>query len=702
MLRVTTSRLFSYTRVMLALSDYQLLHRRIDDVAACDALFPKTTDAVSALVATAKAQTAKCVAALESLPEDKRDFEHVARSLDWGESNLNVAASVLAVTKDTNANPDVREAASNAVVELQKLAIDAFASNRKIYQALKSVPEAEVKKQSTQRQYWYVEKLADLRRKGLELPDDKFQQVIDTQKKLAELDTAFQRNISEDKRKVIVPVAECEGIPQHVLDACKKVSEGGSESYELGMDYPTYFGVMKNCAVASTRKKMATAFENRAYPQNLSLLHEVISLRHRLAELLGYKSYAHLDLSDKMAKEPETAGDFVESLLPRLGTKWAAEKHRLIDAGLHPSVKLTTDEPKDQFQVYDLQFVMNQFKEKHLSVDEQKIREYFPLESTVKALYEIYEKFFDVSFETVSGEFWHKDVSAMAVTDRRTKKLLGHVVLDLFPREGKYSHACCHGILPPVRREDDNGTFSPAVTVVLANFPAATEEQPALFMHDDVVTFFHEFGHAIHFLFGRADMTTVSGYNVKMDFVELPSQMLEEWMWDKEILKLASKHYKTGEPLPDALIDSKIESKRAFSGRDGLRQMSFAAASLTFFGPDVGRTPTDQMDTTKIQQGIEERILVGMRSNPDGHFQCSFGHLMGYAACYYGYMWSKVFALDVFDAIKEQDGLLSANVGRKYADAILTVGGGRDPSLSLHEFLGREPRSDAFFKDMGL
>jgi thimet oligopeptidase len=698
MLRRSPVACLAVSRLMLAVADYKIVANKVDSASACAALFPQTKEGIATLVASAKAQTE---AALKAITETTaaRDYDNTVRAADLSAANLSVAACSLALVKDTHVDKDIRAAAAEAVVELEKLSIDAFSSNKALYKAFTAVPQSAVDAASTQRKYWFDEKMLDFKSKGLELPDDQFAEVVALRKRLAELDTKFSENIAEDKRTIAVPVAECAGVPQPILDGCKKVDD--DTAYELGMDYPTYFGVMKNCTVAATRKAMASAFENRAHPANMDVLHEVIQLRHQLATKLGFASYAHLDLSDKMAKAPEKATAFVESLIPKMAAKWEIERAKLVDAGLPESVELVDGK---SFRSYDLAFVMNRFKQDRLAVDEQAIREYFPLESTVKALYDIYEKFFDISFETVKADgagFWHPEVEAMAVTDKRTGKLLGHVILDLFPREGKFSHACCHGILPPLQHED--GNFAPAVSVVVANFPKATADRPALFLHDDVETFFHEFGHAIHFLWGRGEMATTAGYNCKMDFVELPSQMLEEWMWHPAVLKQASKHYKTGEPLPDDLIAKKIESKRAFSGRDGLRQLTFATTALTLFNDKMGAVEAaSQIDTSAAIAAIDARIMTSVTRNPDSHFQCSFGHLLGYGACYYGYMWSKVFALDVFGEIKKADGLLDPTVGRKYADTILGCGGGRDPNDSLKMFLGRDPAPDAFFKDMGL
>eukprot|EP00796_Vickermania_ingenoplastis_P008715 gene8715-biopygen6064 len=203
----------------------------------------------------------------------------------------------------------------------------------------------------------------------------------------------------------------------------------------------------------------------------------------------------------------------------------------------------------------------------------------------------------------------------LQVKDNASNQLLGYIILDLFPRDGKFTHACCHSVVPPVLLQD--GTFSPALGVVVANFPVATAERPALFTHSDVQTFFHEFGHALHGLMGRTKLATAAGTNVKLDFVELPSQMLEEWLWEPEMLQKITKHYKTGQPLPQELIDAKVKSKNAFSGRDTLRQLQFATYSLDIFGLPFSAS-TGDLDTKGLFSGIESSVMPGI-SYPRQH-----------------------------------------------------------------------------------
>eukprot|EP00744_Colponema_vietnamica_P010475 GILI01014804.1.p1 GENE.GILI01014804.1~~GILI01014804.1.p1 ORF type:complete len:581 (-),score=171.58 GILI01014804.1:53-1672(-) len=537
-----------------------------------------------------------------------------------------------------------------------------------------------------------------MKRSGLELEGEAFDKVVELQKKISDLGTTFETNVAEDSTELYFAEAELEGTPAPIVGALAK-KEGDESKLVVKLDYPTYFGIMKNCTVATTRKAVAEAFENRAFPSNLEVLKDVIRARHQLSTVLGYSSFSAYNLENKMIKTPANAAKFIEDLIPGLQKKWEIEKQLIID-NLHPSVVLS---PEGDLYSYDIAFSINHIKQSKLNVSETEIQKYFPMDSTVKALFDIYQSFFDITFVQHNNgkELWHEDVSTLEVIDNNTKAVLGYVVLDLFPREGKFSHACCASVVPPCERKEEDGVFTPALTVVIANFPKATKDAQALFMHDDVETFFHEFGHAIHGLMGRSKMCTFAGTRVKRDFVELPSQMLEEWLWDRAILQKVSKHYQTGKPLPDELIDAKIASQNAFSGRDSLRQLQFAQFSLQLFNTEFNKEGST-LDTTQLYRDIQAKTIKGLKGSDNGHFECAFGHLMGYGAGYYGYMWSEVLAQDVFNYIKERDGLLSPELGKRYVKHIIGPGGSRDPNVLVREFLEREPSNAAFLAKLGI
>lgn len=676
-------------------------------VSHCAKLFPTSVAAIQELAISAKQ---RALASLHSVYEaSHRTFDTVCVPTDVAAAELSIACSILSVVKNTNPAKELRDEATKQMIDLDSFSIDHFSSNKKLYEAVRDVESGVDRDESLkgvyadpEYRYWLAEEMSSYRRRGLDLPDEQFEQVVALQKDISALGQKFSTNVAEDKTQITVPLDDLRGVPENVIKGLTKTVDG--LSYVLKMDYPTYFGVMKNCEVASTRKSMADAFENRAYPTNENVLQDVIFKRNRLAQLLGYASYSHYDLDSKMAKTPAAAQKFIDELVPGLQRKWIKELE-VLKANLHPSVVLTA---AGEIMYYDIAFCMNQVKQTQLNVSETTIQEYFPLGSTVKALFDIYEAFFDIKFEKFENgeeELWHKDVSTLAVIDKSTGELLGHIILDLFPREGKYSHACCHSVVPAVRTNECGTEFSPALSVVLANFPAATADTPALFMHDDVETFFHEFGHAIHGLMGRSKMATFAGTRVKRDFVELPSQMLEEWLWEPTILKKVTSHYRTNETLPTDLIEAKVASKNAFSGRDSLRQLTFATYSLAIFGEPfstVACEAASQLDTNALFQAIQPRMIPGVKFSETAHFECAFAHLIGYAATYYGYMWSEVFAQDVFQYIKDRDGLLSAELGKRYRDHIIGVGGGKDPNEMLKSFLEREPNAVAFLSKLGV
>ncbi|EPY37176.1 thimet oligopeptidase [Strigomonas culicis] len=626
--------------------------------------------------------------------------------MDFAAADISISASLLSVVSHLSPHKEVRDEANKLVVALESYAIDKFEANRRMYEILKKVETSSAYQEEyavggnrhPEYAYWMQDKLEEYRRKGMELPDDQFARAVQLQKELAELSTTFSQNISEDKTEAHFTGEELKGVPASVMAALKRREEDGK--YVLKMDYPTYFGVMKSCEVAATREQMGTAFNNRAHPVNDEVLREIISKRHELAVLLGFPSFAHYYISDKMAKTPDTAKAFVENLIPKLQKKWETEA-ALIKSHLHPSCVLSDE---GNIQWFDINFMINEIKKNLLNVSETAIQEYFPMDATVKALFDIYESFFDIAFLEVNNgdELWHPDAKTLQVTDNKTGKLLGFIILDLFPREGKYSHACCHSVVPPAREPGSETTFSPSLSVVIANFPTATADRPALFLHSDVETFFHEFGHAIHGLMGRSRMPTLAGTSVKRDFVELPSQMLEEWLWEPSILQRITAHYKTKQALPKELIDAKVQSRNAFGGRDSLRQLQFATYSLDIFGVPFSAQPKEKLDTTSLFYQVEPRVLPGITYATNTHFESAFGHLTGYGAGYYGYMWSKVFALDVFEFIRARDGLLDAKLGQRYVDCIIGVGGGKDPNECLRDFLGREPTNKAFLRNIGV
>ena len=650
-------------------------------------LFPKSTQEINDRTNKVMKKVTNEINAIIALPDDKRTFENTCHALDRAGEELGQEGSVFHTVVMTSPREEMRNEAQKATILLQDFAVDAISQNKLLYQAFKRYADVKAPQENlnSEERYYIEESLKAFKRNGLDLPDKDQEEITKIKKELGVLSTVFSKNISDDDRTIVVTKEELEGLTPEFLSKLK-INEKGK--YVLGTDYPTYQEVMENCLVEGTRKALWVAFNNRAYPANEKTLNDIIALRDDLAHKLGFASYAHYDIDDEMARDPQIVEEFLNDIASRSMTKASHEFDRY-KKHLPQSVKLL---PDGTIKPWDWAFTKATYRKEKFNLDDRVVAEYFPVKPTIEGLLKLYEKFFSIHLKQLPDVSpYGVDIDAIQVNDL-DGHLIGYLLLDLYPRPYKYTHACHITLVHGTKNKE--GKLIPSAGLVIANFPKPSAERPALLLHSDVVTFFHEFGHALHGLLGSTQMTGFSGTNVKSDFVEMPSQMLEEWMWDKDIIKDISKHYKTGQPLSETLLGAMIMIKNLDSGDFTKRQLTFAKTSLEYF--KNGRSK----DTTAIMRSFQKEMRPYIAAMPEDHFQASFGHLTGYASKYYGYLWSKVYALDLFDYIKSH-GLLDENVGKRYVQCILSKGGSRPPQDLLREFLGRDPNSKAFFKDLG-
>jgi len=667
-----------------------MISEQIQSVDDVKKLFPQTPQDIERQTDLYIDQIRKDIDRLIAIPDDKRTFENTAKALDdiTARSNVVVKEGAFAVTEYLHPDKKMRDVAHDAVLKISNFFVDNVGNNKKLYQAFKAYVEGNAQKESLngEQRYYLKEVMDDFKRAGLDLPDDQLEKVKKIKKELTKLAQEFDRNIAEDNRTITVSPEGLAGLNSDFIDTLEKTDDG---NYILGIDYPTYYMVMEHSTVADTRRRLYEAFVNRAYPKNEAVLKRIIALRDELAMLLKFDSFAALNLDNQMVKTPDRAERFLNDLLKKVQVKADQE----LDEFIKERPETVTLQGDGKVNAWDTTYLKTNYKEKHFQLDERKIAEYFPMQQTINALLAIYHQFLGVIFKEVpiSG-MWHEDVRLIEVYDKEGNQL-GYLFLDLHPRPNKYSHAAHAGVVPAIQLP--TGKRLPAVSVVMANFPKPTKEKPSLLMRSDVRTFFHEFGHALHALLGATQLGSFSGTSVKTDFVEMPSQMLEEWLWDKEILKKVTHHYKTGEPLPDKIIDNIIALKRYDSGLFTRTQIGYGKLSLDLYKKGADKDPYAELHALMGQ--ISPRIFYG----PEYRMYDSFGHLTSYGAKYYGYLWSKVFALDLFNEIKKQ-GLLNPEIGERYAREILMPGGSKEPNELLKNFLGREPNEEAFIKDLGL
>lgn len=654
-------------------------------------LFPKTVIEIQQISHTAQETAQKGIASLIAHDASERTFENTALTYDRIVAAFSCSAHRIYMIQEVSPDVDLRTAAHQEIEKLDQCGIDLFSTNYELFCAFKAYIEgnAITEQLSSEQRYFLQEIMKGFQSQGLNLPQQERAEVVRISKDLSAISLLFQKNINEGKREVSVQREELAGIDDDFIASLKRDEQG---NYILGTDYPTYFMIMDHCSIGETRRKLYLAFNQKAYPENMSVLHDLIAQRDEKARLLGFASYADYAFEHQMVKTVSRAERFISELVEKVRTK-ADQEHEMLINHLPDGVALTDD---GKLKPWDLSYVMNQYKESEYALDDRIVSEYFPTDYTLKGMLSIYETFLGIQFkEHQHVGVWHDDVVVLEACDAVSGMTLGYIVLDLYPRDNKYGHAAMFDIVDTITLSD--GTRFPSVSVVVANFPRATATRPSLLKHSDVTTFFHEFGHAIHHLCGSPQLASFSGTNVKDDFVELPSQLFEEWMWDLGMLKKVSRHYETGEPLPDRLLNTMIELKNLTRGYQVIRQMFFAKLSLEYFKAGNNK------DTDLITRTLHNIFFAHNYFEPNAHFQASFGHLSSgnYGPKYYGYMWSKVFALDIFSVIREH-GLLNPAIGKKYREEILQPGGSVDPNELLVRFLGRDPNQEAFLADMGL
>lgn len=564
------------------------------------------------------------------------------------------------------------------------------------YHAFKEYKDNQMLKDelSEEEQYFFDDCMQEFEADGYQFAftdPDRFALIQKLQSECNDLGNTYSKNIALDNSFIEVDEADLGGVDPDFVAKQERTDDG---KVVLRCNYPTMSAVSGYCETHTVRRALAEAFSMRAAPQNVAVLEDLISKRHELAVALGFESFAHYALVDKMAKTPEKATEFLQQLYTVVKEKaqkehdarmdWFKEQQahgKMSDIVLHQVTSLDGKEV-EQFLPGDGAYVSAKYVKDQFDYDGREVAKYFPIKDSINAVFKIYEKFMNLEFEQfdeVSGA-WHEDVTAISV--KEGGKVVGYIFLDLYPRPNKYGHACCASLT--ARMADDRDSKS--VCVVIANF----QKDPAHLRHREVQTFFHEFGHAIHAILGNTKMLWTTGNHVKRDFVELPSQILEDWMWDREMLKMVSKHYKTGEPLSEEWLD-KIETMRTLSSGGGVvGQVYLSMLSLAFFGPGA------QKDTVQIMKDLLAQYSPYSYWHDKNRLNANFGHLIGYHAGYYGYQLARAYACDVFEQIKDNDGLLAYKPwGEKFVESILRPGGSRDPHDLLERFLGRAPTYEA-------
>jgi len=598
----------------------------------------------------------------------------------WRRDHLiNVLENVLSplyLLKETHPVETMRDACQAAVEDLMNFHNE-LCLREDLYTALKEFADENPDLDDLEARY-VRKSMEDYQRNGFRLEKEDREKLKALDNEISQLELSFRRNISQCNDSEILSEAEIDGLPQDFKDS-HRLEDG---TYKVMIKRPDYTDLLSYLNNADVRKRVYAKYQNRA-PENLPLLVEIIKLRNKRSQLLGYETYAQYKLESKMAGSSEAVWRFIKELSAKIEKKSNQDYEVLRGAN-----------KGSRFDIWDKSWISTKYKESHFKLDDEEVRCYFPFQRVTEGLFEVAQNLYGIRFvQNPRLSVWHEDVKAYEVWEGEKK--LARFYLDMFPRESKYSHAACFGM--QCGRKLLDGSYQTPEAALVCNFSKPGIDRPSLLTHQNVNTYFHEFGHLMHQLLTRAPIAEFSGTSVERDFVEMPSQIMENWVWEKHALQRFAKHYQTDKPIPDHLVEKMLEARYLNSGIDNQMQLFYTALDMSYHD---GFQPDTPEDTTRLMIELQSKYTL-FPTLENSHFQASFDHLIGYSAGYYGYLWSCVYADDMYSVFKD-GGIYNPEVGARFREIILAKGNTEDPMSLIKQFLGREPDTKAFLANLGI
>jgi thimet oligopeptidase len=649
-----------------------------------------TPEAVDAAMKNAIDTANKALDQIGAQDLSKVTFKSTVVALDdlgWQAGNT---ANRAVVIKESNTDPKVREAAENAVKTFQDWAVG-IDYREDVYKALKAFADTKPKLSGEDKKL-FDETMRDYRRAGLALPPEKRKEVEDLRKQLAKLGTDFDTNIVNAKVPVVFTKAELDGVPESFFSS--PGVKTGDDAYTVMPNVTWQFvTVEENAKSEATRKKLYVIHDSLAKDTNRTVLNQMIDLRNKIALRLGYKSWDDYQTEIKMAKNGAGAKKYIDDLVSGIQPKFAAEI-----AELQKMKAADTKDPNAKIGVWDWRYYDNQLVKQKYAVDKEALRDFFPFQKVLEGMFNIYQSIFGLKFEKIAAPYkWIDDLQLYMVTDAATGEPLGMFYLDMFPRDGKFNHFAEFGIISGKQLAD--GKYQRPVAALLCNFPPPSADKPSLMTHTDVETLFHEFGHCLHEITTRAKYGRFGGTHVPGDFVEAPSQMLQNWVWSKKVLDTFAADYRDpSKKIPADIIQKMNDAKKATAGVFYRRQFAFASLDLAMHG---ALAENAQWDCVDISNPVLEKVFLPI--DPSTTMVTYFGHMNGYDAGYYGYAWADAIAADMATVFeKAPQGYLDKQAGMKLRKEIYEQGDARDVAISIEKFLGRKQSVEPFLKRIGV
>ena len=667
-----------------------------DDLPLFDQIQPDhVAPAIDTLLAQANA-------ALETVtaPDFPARWQDIARVLDVATEKLGRAWGAVSHLNSVADTPELRAAYNEALPKVTEF-FTRLGADERLYAKYKAIDVASLNAEQTQA---HKNAMRNFVLGGAELIGANRERFAAIQERQAELGQKFSENALDatDAFAYYAQASELDGVPADVQQTALAAAKAeGKEGYKLTLKMPCYLPVMQFAQSSALREKLYRAYVTRASDQadtdarqfdNSALINEMLALRLEEAQLLGYRNFGELSVVPKMAESPAHVITFLRDLAVK--AKPFAEKD-LADLRQFASQSLGLTDP----QAWDWPYVSEKLKEARYAFSEQEVKQYFTAPKVLAGLFKIVETLFEVNIARDTAPVWHPSVAFYRI--ERDSKLVGQFYLDPSARNGKRGGAWMDDVRARWLRPDTEQLQTPIAHLV-CNFADGVDGKPPLLTHDDVTTLFHEFGHGLHHLLSQVNERDVSGISgVEWDAVELPSQFMENFCWEWDVLKHMTAHVDTGEPLPRALFDKMLAAKNFQSGMQTLRQIEFSLFDMLLH---TAHDPA--LDLMPLLQQVRAEVAV-LQPPSWSRTAHTFSHIFagGYAAGYYSYKWAEVLSADAYAAFEEtvgNDGLPNAETGRKYRQAILEAGGSRPAIESFKAFRGREPQLDALLRHQGM
>jgi len=624
-------------------------------------------------------------------------FKNTLEALDFSGEQLDRISSIFFNLNSAETNDEIQKIAQDVSPLLSEFSND-IALNEKLFKRVKAVFNSKENLNLNEEQKTLLDKkYKSFSRNGANLPEDKKLKLREIDKGLSKLSLNFGENVLAETNKfemLLTNKKDVSGLPETAKEAAKQLADSkDKKGWLITLDHPSYIPFMTYANNRELRKKLSIAFGSKSFKNdeldNQEIILKIVKFRYQRAKLLGYNSHAHFVLEERMAETPEKVSEFLNELLEK--AKPAAERE--FKELQNFAKKLDNI---DRLEKWDSAYYSEKLKQKLFNFNDEELKPYFKLENVIKGVFAIANKLYDLNFEEINTiDKYHPEVSTYKVTDQKGE-LVSIFYADFFPRKGKRNGAWMTSFKPQFIKDGKNER--PHISIV-CNFTKPTKSKPSLLTFNEVTTLFHEFGHALHGILANTTYPSLSGTNVSWDFVELPSQILENWCYEKEALELFAKHYETGKIIPMELI-KKIKASSTFQeGMQTLRQLSLGLLDMSWH-------TSESPETIKSVKDFESKAFLNTQLFPNVEENCtstSFSHIFqgGYSSGYYSYKWAEVLDADAFEYFLK-NGIFNKEVATKFKENVLSQGGTQNPMTLYKHFRGQAPKPEALLKRAGL